>query len=98
MVIETKPVLEDKQTIQKNAEVPTVTKVISEAESLKKGVKVPPPVAKKPKTKGKEVETTESKEQTAGQEVQQESIKASDAAEKTNGTAGTVEGEETSST
>lgn len=98
VVIETKPVLEDKQTIKNNVEVPTVTKVISEAESLKKGVKVPPPVAKKPKTKGKEVETTESKEQTAGQEVQQESIKASDAAEKTNGTAGTVEGEETSST
>ncbi|XP_023140240.2 uncharacterized protein KIAA1522 homolog isoform X1 [Amphiprion ocellaris] len=98
VVIETKPVLEDKQTIQKNVEVPTVTKVISEAELLKKEVKVPPPVAKKPTTKGKEVETTESKEQTAGQEVQQESIEASDAAEKTNGTAGTVEGEETSST
>uniref|UniRef100_A0A3B5B4W0 KIAA1522 ortholog n=1 Tax=Stegastes partitus TaxID=144197 RepID=A0A3B5B4W0_9TELE len=98
VVIETKPVLEDKQTIEKNLEAPTVTKVISEAESLKKGVKVPPPVAKKPKTKGKEVETTESKEQTAGQEAQQESITASDATEKTNGTAGTVEGGGTSST
>uniref|UniRef100_A0A3Q1EUE2 Titin-like n=1 Tax=Acanthochromis polyacanthus TaxID=80966 RepID=A0A3Q1EUE2_9TELE len=65
VMIETKPVLEDKQTIQKNVEVPTVTKLNSEAESLKKGVKVPPPVAKKPKTKGKEVETTESKDSSA---------------------------------
>ncbi|XP_074547565.1 uncharacterized protein LOC141806166 [Halichoeres trimaculatus] len=75
VVIETRPV-----------DVSSVTKVESEAESGKKGVKVPPPVAKKPKTKGKETEANEGTEQTAGQE---ESNK--DGAEKTNGTAGTVE-------
>ncbi|XP_028250862.1 uncharacterized protein KIAA1522 homolog [Parambassis ranga] len=94
MVIETK--LEAKEDIQNNHEVSPVTKVISESESLKKGAKVPPPVARKPKTMGKEVETSEGAEQTAGQEAQQESIK--DAAEKTNGTAGTVEGGEASLT
>ncbi|XP_059209319.1 proline-rich protein 36-like isoform X2 [Centropristis striata] len=76
VVIETKPEPEKK--------------VASEAESVKKGVKVPPPVARKPKTKGKEIETSEGMEHTAGQEAQQDSIK-DDAAEKTNGTAGTVE-------
>ncbi|XP_051252266.1 uncharacterized protein KIAA1522 isoform X2 [Dicentrarchus labrax] len=96
VVIETKPASETKTTTQKNLEVSSVTKVVSDAESVKKGVKVPPPVAKKPKTKGKEIETSEGTESTAGQEALQESIK--DAAENTNGTAGTVEGEETPST
>ncbi|XP_076604844.1 uncharacterized protein LOC143331643 [Chaetodon auriga] len=89
-VIETKPAPETKAIIQNNLEVSSETKVMSEAELVKKEIKVPPPVAKKPKAKGKEIETSEGKEQTAGQEVLQESIK--DAAEKTNGTAGTVEG------
>ncbi|XP_071354409.1 NHS-like protein 3 [Trachinotus anak] len=93
VVIETKPALEAKASVQNNLEVSSVTKVVSEAESVKK---VPPPVAKKPKSKAKESETSEETEQTAGQEAQEESIQ--DAAEKTNGTAGTVEGEETSST
>lgn len=68
MVIETKPAPE-------NLEVSSVTKVVSEAEPVKKGVKVPPPVAKKPKSKGKEIETSEGTAQTAGQEALQESIK-----------------------
>ncbi|XP_070834661.1 NHS-like protein 3 [Chaetodon trifascialis] len=89
-VIETKPAPETKAIIQNNLEVSSETKVVSEAELVKREIKVPPPVAKKPKTKGKEIETSEGKEQTAGQEVLQENIK--DAAEKTNGTAGTVEG------
>ncbi|XP_029317231.1 uncharacterized protein KIAA1522-like isoform X2 [Cottoperca gobio] len=80
VVIETKP-------------VPENMKVASETEWVRKGVKVPPPVARKPKTKGKEIETSEGTEQTAGQEAPQESIK--DAAEKTNGTAGSVKGGET---
>ncbi|XP_037602774.1 uncharacterized protein KIAA1522-like isoform X4 [Sebastes umbrosus] len=83
VVIETKPAPE---TVEKKLEVSPVTKVASEAEWVKK---MPPPVAKKPK-KGKEIETSEGTEQTAGQEALQESIM--DAAEKTNGTAGTVEG------
>lgn len=78
---ETKPMPVAKEDVQK---------VTSEAESMNKGAKVPPPVAKKPKTRGSEVETSEDVDQTARQEAQQESIK--DAAEKTNGTAGTVEG------
>ncbi|XP_034530568.1 nascent polypeptide-associated complex subunit alpha, muscle-specific form [Notolabrus celidotus] len=77
VVIDTKPVME-----KNNVAVSSVTKVES-------GVKVPPPVAKKPKTKGKETEASEGTEQTAGQEAQEESNK--DGAEKTNGTAGTVE-------
>ncbi|CAJ1073845.1 nascent polypeptide-associated complex subunit alpha%2C muscle-specific form [Xyrichtys novacula] len=75
VVIDTKPVME-----KKNVE--------SEAGSGKKGVKVPPPVAKKPKAKGKETETGEGMEQTASQEAQQE---GHDGADKPNGTAGTVE-------
>ncbi|XP_031703349.1 uncharacterized protein KIAA1522 homolog isoform X2 [Anarrhichthys ocellatus] len=78
VVIETKPALETMAQTEKKLEVSSVTK----------GVKVPPPVAKKPTTKGKAIET-EGTEQTAGQEALQESIM--DAAEKTNGTAGTVE-------
>ncbi|KAF0044519.1 hypothetical protein F2P81_003677 [Scophthalmus maximus] len=50
------------------------TVVVSEAESLKKAGKVPPPVAKKPKSKAKDNDTSEATEQTAGQEAQQESI------------------------
>lgn len=75
MVIETKPAPETKAIIQKNLEVSSETKVVSEAELVKKEAKVPPPVAKKPKTKGKEIETSEGKEPTAEQEALQESIK-----------------------
>uniref|UniRef100_A0A4W6D525 KIAA1522 n=1 Tax=Lates calcarifer TaxID=8187 RepID=A0A4W6D525_LATCA len=60
VVIETKSV---QASVQNNLEVSAVTKVLSEAESLKK---VPPPVAKKPKSKAKENETSEGMEQTAG--------------------------------
>ncbi|XP_041828535.1 uncharacterized protein KIAA1522 homolog isoform X2 [Melanotaenia boesemani] len=81
VVIETKQ--EDKETLQRKTE-----------ESKNKGVKVPPPVAKKPKANGKEAETSEGVEQT-GQEAEQGSAK--DATEEPNGTAGTVGGE-TSST
>lgn len=63
---ETKPMLVAKEDVQK---------VISEAESMNKGAKVPPPVAKKPKTRGSEVETSGDVDQTARQEAQQESIK-----------------------
>ncbi|XP_035024545.2 uncharacterized protein KIAA1522 homolog isoform X1 [Hippoglossus stenolepis] len=96
VVIETNPVTEAKTRVQNKLEVSPVTKVVSESESLKKGSKVPPPVAKKPKSKAKENETSEGTEQTAGQEAQQESIH--DGAEKTNGTAGAAEGGETLST
>ncbi|KAI3367833.1 hypothetical protein L3Q82_026676 [Scortum barcoo] len=74
-----KKVVIETKPAPENIEVSSVTKV-----------KVPPPVAKKPKSKGKETETSEGTEQTAGQEALQESIQ--DAAEKTNGTAGTVDG------
>ncbi|XP_010790597.1 uncharacterized protein KIAA1522 homolog isoform X3 [Notothenia coriiceps] len=87
VVIETKPAPEDMATVQK---------VAGEAKWVKKEVKVPPPVARKPKTKGKEIEDSEGTEQTAGQEALQDGVK--DATEKTNGTAGTVEGGETPST
>ncbi|KAK5916575.1 hypothetical protein CgunFtcFv8_011545 [Champsocephalus gunnari] len=87
VVIETKPAPEDMATVQK---------VAGEAKWVKKEVKVPPPVARKPKTKGKEIEDSEGTEQTAGQEALQDGV--NDATEKTNGTAGTVEGGETPST
>ncbi len=58
-----KVVIETKPTPE-HLEVSSVTKV-----------KVPPPVAKKPKSKGKEIETSEETEQTAEQEALQESIK-----------------------
>lgn len=74
MVIETRPVPEAKTSVQNKLEVSSVTKVVSEAESLKKAGKVPPPVAKKPKSKAKDNDTSEATEQTAGQEAQQESI------------------------
>ncbi|XP_068194558.1 NHS-like protein 3 isoform X2 [Antennarius striatus] len=88
-MIETRHMAGERAAIKKNLEGSSVTKVMdSEAELVKKGVKVPPPVAKKPKTMGKEVETSVGTEQTAGQEALKESI--TDAEEKTNGTAGTV--------
>lgn len=63
-------------------------KAAGQAESLKK---MPPPVAKKPKTKAKEGESGEGAEQTAGQEAKPESVM--DTLEKANGTvAGTAEG------
>lgn len=59
-----------------------------------KAVKMPPPVAKKPKTKAKEAESGEGAEQTAGQEALPESVM--DTSERANGTvAGTAEGGET---
>jgi len=64
VVIETRPALETIATGDTHLEVSSVTK----------GVKVPPPVAKKPKTKSKAIETGEGTEQTAGQEALQESI------------------------
>lgn len=65
MVIETKPAPEDMATVQK---------VAGEAKWVKKEVKVPPPVARKPKTKGKEIEDSEGTEQTAGQEALQDGV------------------------
>ncbi|KAA8582340.1 hypothetical protein FQN60_009080, partial [Etheostoma spectabile] len=62
VVIETKLPPETMATVQK--------KMVSEAESVKQGLKVPPPVARKPKAKGKENECEET-EQTAGQEALQ---------------------------
>lgn len=66
MVTETKPVVEIKATTPNSPGVSSLMKVVGEAELVQKGVKVPPPVAKKPKTKGKE--TSEGAAQTAGQE------------------------------
>ncbi|XP_067471087.1 NHS-like protein 3 [Thunnus thynnus] len=84
VAIETKPTVETTETSEKNLDVSSVTK----------GVKMPPPIAKKPKTKAKETETSEGTEQTAGQEAQPESIR--DTSEKTNRTAaGTGEGGDT---
>ncbi|KAF3701368.1 putative protein KIAA1522 [Channa argus] len=88
VVIETKSASNAKAAIHKNQEVSSVTEVVSEAQLLQKEVKVPPPVAKKPKTTGKENETSEGMEQTAELEGDQESNK--DGADETNGTAGTV--------
>eukprot|EP00064_Thunnus_orientalis_P007139 superscaffoldBa00000779_g7158 len=65
VAIETKPTVETTETSEKNLDVSSVTK----------GVKMPPPIAKKPKTKAKETETSEGTEQTAGQEAQPESIR-----------------------
>ncbi|XP_076017885.1 uncharacterized protein LOC143009696 [Genypterus blacodes] len=72
-------------------EVSSVTKSVSEPESLKKGVKVPPPVARKPQTKAKDMGT----ELSAEEDAQLGSHSGSP--EKLNGTAGTVEGGQTSS-
>ncbi|CAN9502270.1 unnamed protein product [Ophioblennius macclurei] len=89
VVIETKP--EASGDAQKSPALSPFAKAVSEAEALKRDGKVPPPVAKKPKSKGKESESGGGAEDNVGQEAQQETIK--DVAEKTNGTAGTVEGE-----
>ncbi|TNN87135.1 hypothetical protein EYF80_002337 [Liparis tanakae] len=64
VVIETRPAPETMATGDTHLEVSSVTK----------GVKVPPPVARKPKAKSKAIETGEETEQTAGQEALQESI------------------------
>ncbi|KAM8913815.1 uncharacterized protein AB9W97_006456 isoform 2-T4 [Spinachia spinachia] len=80
VAIETKPALEPMGTVVKKLEESSATK----------GDKVPPPVAKKPKAKGNGTEASDGTEQTAAQEALQDSI--TDAAEKTDGTAGTVEG------
>lgn len=74
MVIETKPSEEAKAVTQKNSETSPVNKVDIETESVQKEVKLPPPVAKKPKMKGKETESSEKNEQTAGQEELPENI------------------------
>uniref|UniRef100_A0A3P9JJ78 KIAA1522 n=1 Tax=Oryzias latipes TaxID=8090 RepID=A0A3P9JJ78_ORYLA len=64
-----KTVLETK--IQpRNQEVSSVTKIPSVEEPVKKEAKVPPPVAKKPRTESKGAEINEDTEQTAGQEAQ----------------------------
>lgn len=70
VVTETKPVVEIKATTPNSPGVSSLMKVVGEAELVQKGVKVPPPVAKKPKTKGKE--TSEGAAQTAGQEELQD--------------------------
>ncbi|XP_047201793.1 uncharacterized protein KIAA1522 homolog [Girardinichthys multiradiatus] len=87
-VIETTQKQEEMENVQKNVDDFPLTKVASEGES-KMGEKVPPPVAKKPKTRGKEAETSDAVEQTAGQEAQQDGLK--DATDEINGTAGTVQ-------
>ncbi|KAM3871303.1 uncharacterized protein ACN63O_004553 [Diretmus argenteus] len=78
VVIETTPLPETKANFQKNvvAELSSVTKSVNEAESHLKGIKVPPPVAKKPKAKAKEMDSSVETEQmqTAGQEAQPVSI------------------------
>lgn len=89
VVIDTKPLEEAKTVTQNNSETSPVNKVVIETESVQREVKLPPPVAKKPKMKGKETESSEKTEQTAGQEELPENVM--DGAEKTNGTAGTVE-------
>ncbi|XP_023208820.1 uncharacterized protein KIAA1522 homolog [Xiphophorus maculatus] len=86
VVIETKQKQEEKENVQNNEE--DSTKVTSEGESKIAG-RVPPPVAKKPKAKGKEAETSDAVEQTAGQETQLDGLK--DTTEEINGTAGTVQ-------
>ncbi|XP_077394374.1 NHS-like protein 3 isoform X2 [Festucalex cinctus] len=74
--------IDAKTLLQRSQDIST--KVIKEAESTK-NVKMPPPVAKKPKTKAIDAENGDGVEPTAGQPAQTESIKASDAAEKSNG-------------
>lgn len=62
-----------KAATHKNQDVSSPPKAGGETQPAQKGTKVPPPVAKKPKSKGKEMETSEGTEPTAGQEEQQES-------------------------
>lgn len=64
VVIETKPLAGTKAAAQQSQVA------YNETESVQKEVKVPPPVAKKPKTKEREIETSEGTEQTAGEEEQ----------------------------
>ncbi|XP_034051157.1 uncharacterized protein KIAA1522 homolog isoform X2 [Thalassophryne amazonica] len=89
VVIETKPYGEAAANLQNPpAVVSSVTKKQIEAESLKKGVKVPPPVAKKPATK---VESSAGGERTAGQEAPE----SSDCTAEPHGTESHVKGEQT---
>lgn len=74
MAIETKSLGEAKAVTQKNSELSPVNKSVFEAELVQKDVKLPPPVAKKPKMKGKDTEGTEKNEHTAGQEELPENI------------------------
>ncbi|XP_068608165.1 NHS-like protein 3 [Brachionichthys hirsutus] len=87
VVIETRHAAGEKAATKKNPEASPGTKVRSEAESPK----VPPPVAKKPKPMGKDAESSAGAEQTAGQEAIK-MITASDAEERSNGTAGAAGG------
>ncbi|XP_077409321.1 uncharacterized protein LOC144039575 isoform X2 [Vanacampus margaritifer] len=85
--------IDAKTLSQKSQDISTT--VVKEVESTNK-VKMPPPVAKKPKTKAADVENADATEPTAGQPAQTESIMASDAAEKSNGAeAGIADGGET---
>ncbi|KAM9787720.1 uncharacterized protein ACBT44_020723 isoform 1-T1 [Syngnathus typhle] len=72
--------LDTKAPLQKAQNIST--KMVKEVE-LTKNVKMPPPVARKPKTKSTDVENGDGIEQTAGQPAQSDSI--GDAAEKSNG-------------
>ncbi|XP_024127586.1 uncharacterized protein KIAA1522 homolog [Oryzias melastigma] len=66
--------VEDK-TVPKNQEISLVTKTTSEEVPVKKEAKVPPPVAKKPRTESKGAEMSEDAEPTAGQEANKEGVK-----------------------
>lgn len=74
VVIDTKSLEEAKTVTQKNSEISPVNKVVIETESVHREVKLPPPVAKKPKMKGKETESSENTELTAGQEELPENV------------------------
>lgn len=74
VIIETKPSEEAKAVTQKNSEISPVNTVAIDTELVQKDVKLPPPVARKPKMKGKETESSEKTEQTAGQEELPENI------------------------
>lgn len=67
VVVEMTQRQEEKENVRNNVDDSSMTKMRSEGES-KMGGKMPPPVAKKPKAKGKEAETGDAVEQTAGQE------------------------------
>lgn len=69
---ETKPVSEVKTSVPKNLGIVSSTKVGSEEASVKRGAKMPPPVARKPKAKAKENGTSEGTDSTVGQEEQQD--------------------------
>ncbi|KAM9708456.1 uncharacterized protein ACNS7B_000754 [Menidia menidia] len=82
--------MENQESKQKTNDISPETKLSSDAESARKGVKVPPAVAKKPKTKCKGAETSEGVIQTEGQEAEPES--SNGATEETKIPAGNVEG------